>query len=159
MNTVNPHCTAESHRCKPPASHFSVLTALETNMQSSLVRLLCGQHKQSAVCLCGCERQRVAREGNGVRENSLFWREKECFRVKRPGPEVVPNVGLRLNSTKGKQEDRKAKRHTHTHRNWHNKSGMIHKNTHFSIWSFFYLFAFSCLFYFMCNKYMYLLPI
>lgn len=56
-----------------------------------------------ALCACVDVRDRVAREGNGVRENSLFWREKECFRVKRPGPEVVPNVGLRLNSTKGKQ--------------------------------------------------------
>jgi len=51
-----------------------------------------------------------------VRENSLFWREKEHFRVKRPRPEVVPNVGLRLNSTKGKQKDKAKRKATHTER-------------------------------------------
>jgi len=51
-----------------------------------------------------------------VRENSLFWREKEHFRVKRPSPEVVPNVGLRLNSTKGKQKDKAKRKATHTER-------------------------------------------
>lgn len=39
-----------------------------------------------------------------MRVNSLFWRKKEYFSVKRPGPKVLPNVGLRLNSTKGQTE-------------------------------------------------------
>ncbi|KAL1275095.1 hypothetical protein QQF64_027909 [Cirrhinus molitorella] len=108
MNTVNSHCIAESHRCKPAASYFPELTPLETNMQSSSERLLCGKHKQNlnrALCACVDVHAREYREERGrekVRENSLFWRRKgsECFSVKRPGPEVVPNVGLRLNSTR-----------------------------------------------------------
>lgn len=94
----------------------------------------------------------------------MEWERTACAgegkSVKRPEPEVVPNVGLRLNSTGGKQKDGRGSGEK-THREMDViKVGRWYQNTLFLFVSLSLCsFALSCLFSFMCNKYMYLQPV
>jgi len=128
MNTVNSHCIAESHRCKPPASHSSLLTALETNTLSSSERLLCGKHKQNLNrALCACV-DVYARDGE-LRGREMEWERTACsgegkavFQCETPRTRSASKCWAQ---TEFNQMKYGIIRKRHTERNGHNKSGLI----------------------------------